>query len=168
MAVSGCVCTGASRATHTIGILFTLLLDVALAVNTTLGEERVVFQTDFGDLELAFYPKASWTPRFLRIRAGTADMCFCAIFACGLQDFTALQRFLMCSLETILHFVSQAAPITVPHILQLARLGAYNTNHFFRQESALHCYKKLHLTQVTSVPLSCFKRPSLPFVDAFI
>lgn len=27
----------------------------------------------------------------------------------------------------------QAAPRTVAHILELAKLGAYNTNHFFRQ-----------------------------------
>jgi len=47
-----------------------------------LSDERLVLQTTFGDLELAFYP--------------------------------------------------DVAPETVAHILKLGRLGAYNTNHFFR------------------------------------
>jgi len=29
-------------------------------------------------------------------------------------------------------FFPDVAPVTVAHILKLARLGAYNTNHFFR------------------------------------
>jgi hypothetical protein len=29
-------------------------------------------------------------------------------------------------------FYPDVAPVTVAHILKLARLGAYNTNHFFR------------------------------------
>lgn len=47
-----------------------------------LSDERLVLQTKFGDLELAFYP--------------------------------------------------EVAPVTVQHILKLGRLGAYNSNHFFR------------------------------------
>jgi len=27
---------------------------------------------------------------------------------------------------------AQVAPVTAPHIMRLAKLGAYNTNHFFR------------------------------------
>jgi len=49
---------------------------------TQLSAERMVFQTDFGRLEMAFYPKA--------------------------------------------------APLTVKHILEVASIGGYNTNHFFR------------------------------------
>jgi len=49
---------------------------------TRLLEERLIFQTSYGDIEMGFYP--------------------------------------------------DVAPVTVQHILQLARLGAYNSNHFFR------------------------------------
>jgi hypothetical protein len=31
-----------------------------------------------------------------------------------------------------LAFFPSVAPVTVAHILELGRLGAYNTNHFFR------------------------------------
>lgn len=43
-----------------------LLLKDAFAVDTTLSEERIVFQTDFGDLELALYPKAGHGLPFVR------------------------------------------------------------------------------------------------------
>lgn len=47
-----------------------------------LSDERLVFSTSFGNIEMAFYP--------------------------------------------------DVAPVTVKHILKLAQLGAYNSNHFFR------------------------------------
>ena len=31
-----------------------------------------------------------------------------------------------------LAFYTEVAPVTAAHILELGRLGAYNTNHFFR------------------------------------
>ncbi|KAK9788704.1 hypothetical protein WJX73_001257 [Symbiochloris irregularis] len=61
-------------------VLLVLALSVAQAFQ--LSEERIVFQTEWGDLQLALYP--------------------------------------------------EVAPETVAHILQLARLGGYNSNHFFR------------------------------------
>lgn len=53
-----------------------------LPTEPRLSEERMVFQTSYGDIEFGFYP--------------------------------------------------DVAPITVQHILKLGRLGAYNSNHFFR------------------------------------
>eukprot|EP01026_Neomeris_dumetosa_P074886 TRINITY_DN783_c0_g1_i2.p1 TRINITY_DN783_c0_g1~~TRINITY_DN783_c0_g1_i2.p1 ORF type:complete len:248 (+),score=30.04 TRINITY_DN783_c0_g1_i2:117-860(+) len=47
-----------------------------------LSKERMVFQTEYGDIEMAFYP--------------------------------------------------EVAPITVQHIITLASMGGYNTDHFFR------------------------------------
>eukprot|EP01024_Parvocaulis_polyphysoides_P017440 TRINITY_DN176_c0_g2_i2.p1 TRINITY_DN176_c0_g2~~TRINITY_DN176_c0_g2_i2.p1 ORF type:complete len:243 (-),score=28.94 TRINITY_DN176_c0_g2_i2:17-703(-) len=47
-----------------------------------LSKERMVFQTEYGDIEMAFYP--------------------------------------------------EVAPITTQHIIKLAQMGGYNTNHFFR------------------------------------
>lgn len=47
-----------------------------------LGDDRIVFQTTFGDIEMALYP--------------------------------------------------DVAPVTSDHILKLAKLGGYNSNHFFR------------------------------------
>jgi cyclophilin family peptidyl-prolyl cis-trans isomerase len=58
------------------------LSDGASGSAPRLSDERLVLQTTFGDLELAFYP--------------------------------------------------DVAPKTVEHILKLGRLGAYNSNHFFR------------------------------------
>mmetsp|Transcript_33287 Transcript_33287/g.55823 ORF Transcript_33287/g.55823 Transcript_33287/m.55823 type:complete len:244 (-) Transcript_33287:104-835(-) len=53
-----------------------------LPTEPRLSEERMVFQTSYGDIEFGFYP--------------------------------------------------DVAPVTVQHILKLGRLGAYNSNHFFR------------------------------------
>eukprot|EP00803_Ostreobium_quekettii_P010471 evm.model.scf_3251.1 EVM.evm.TU.scf_3251.1 scf_3251:3471-6907(-) len=61
------------------------LLASAAAGQPAMGPERVVMTTDFGDIEVGFYP--------------------------------------------------DIAPITVPHILKLFQLGAYNTNHIFRLDA---------------------------------
>lgn len=62
-------------------IVLAALCCPALAASR-LSEERIVFQTTFGDIEMAVYP--------------------------------------------------EVAPITARHILKLAKLGAYNSVHFFR------------------------------------
>lgn len=67
-------------------LLLLALVACAMAAHAAgepeLSDERLVLQTKFGDIELAFFPTV--------------------------------------------------APVTVAHILELGRLGAYNTNHFFR------------------------------------
>ncbi|KAL9680030.1 hypothetical protein QQ045_017903 [Rhodiola kirilowii] len=65
-----------------ISVLILTFSACAFAEEPQLGSARVVFQTNYGDVEFGFYPSV--------------------------------------------------APITVDHIYKLARLGGYNTNHFFR------------------------------------
>ncbi|CAM8950226.1 unnamed protein product [Rhodiola kirilowii] len=65
-----------------ISVLILTFSACAFAEEPQLGSARVVFQTNYGDVEFGFY--------------------------------------------------TNVAPITVDHIYKLARLGGYNTNHFFR------------------------------------
>ncbi|KAG9144731.1 hypothetical protein Leryth_024401 [Lithospermum erythrorhizon] len=58
------------------------IINVTFASEPEMGSTRVVFQTNYGDIEFGFYPSV--------------------------------------------------APKTVEHIFTLARLGCFNTNHFFR------------------------------------
>lgn len=40
-------------------LVFLLCFTVSFCLATRLGDERIVFQTEFGDLELALYPEVS-------------------------------------------------------------------------------------------------------------
>lgn len=82
-----------------------------------MSDERLVFQTRFGDLEMV-------RARLERVRHGipptwrateTSDA------AHSPQRPPALQG-----------FYPDVAPVTVAHILDVAKLGGFNTNHFFR------------------------------------
>lgn len=50
-------------------------------------------------------------------------------------------------------FYPKVAPRTVAHILKLVKLGAYNTNHFFRVSSSLFLGLNHGCTSVTGVKL---------------
>ena len=67
-----------------LACMLMLLGSLADSLEPRLSEERLVLQTEWGNLELAFFP--------------------------------------------------EVAPKTMEHILKLGRLGAYNSNNFFRLE----------------------------------
>ncbi len=80
---------------------------------TRLSRERVVFQTDFGDIHMAFYPEVRFTGYRTAIWSPSGPIPWKFIKFLGPDT-------------------SQVAPKTVQHILKIAELGCYNTNHFFR------------------------------------
>ena len=100
-----------------------------------LSDERIIFQTSFGDIEMALYPEVglssflimtslgSGIAEFARHSRGFQQPYFTACF-CGhkAQRKIAKQR-----AKSV-----QVAPVTSQHILKLAKLGAYNTVSFFR------------------------------------
>ena len=88
-----------------------------------LGDERIIFQTRFGNLELALYPEAR------------------SFQHCSQAPLLPLPqvagRCLSLRIYPILWNKSelvplQVAPVTARHILKLAKMGAYNTVNFFR------------------------------------
>ena len=69
-----------------------------------LSDERFVFQTDFGDIEMALYPDVRASENIhLRSHA-----------------------------ESPAGLPVQVAPVTTAHMLKLIKLGGFNGNHFFR------------------------------------
>lgn len=86
---------------------------------TALSRERLVFQTQYGDLHLAFYPNVSAAGAVLcrHSRQPTSDG------SPGAPPPTPVPPPLHCA---------QAAPKTVDHIKRCGELGLYTTNHFFR------------------------------------
>ena len=89
-----------------------------------LGDERIIFQTRFGNLELALYPEVCPFSGFPVL---------CAFSAIGLTKKD--ERSYMSnplSLRSTQATSLQVAPVTARHILKLAKMGAYNTVNFFR------------------------------------
>lgn len=92
-------------------LLWAVLLHPAAAANR-LSDERIIFQLgEFGQIEMALYPEARRATAELLLNqcsAGSPNVCCCP----------------------------QVAPITTAHILKLAKLGTYNSCHFFRIDQA--------------------------------
>lgn len=106
-------------------------IGASTAALTTLSKERLVLQTEHGDLHLAFYAKVE-TERAAQSR-GAVGSGFrrCRPPAAEpppARSRTAAARPPVCPPAPIL----QAAPKTVEHIKRCGELGLYNTNHFFR------------------------------------
>ena len=106
-----------------LALLALLVTGAARAVR--ISDERVVFQTSFGDLEFGVYEDV----RGLSHSTGGCRFGLMQHTNCVKSTSTAAQadtpEGMTCSRV-------QVAPVTAPHILRLAKLGAYNTNHFFR------------------------------------
>lgn len=93
-----------------------------------LGDERIVFQTKFGNLELALYPEVChFCHRSWKLYQPLLHM---AEQACA--DPVLYYTFKRTGLRIGGVNSLQVAPVTARHILKLAKMGAYNTVNFFR------------------------------------
>ena len=68
-----------------------------------MSDERVVFQTDYGDITFGFWPEVNT---------------LCHLAASELHMY-------WCGTSEILHLRMQVAPVTCEHIFTLVRLGCY-------------------------------------------
>lgn len=86
---------------------------------TALSRERLVFQTAYGDLHLAFYPN---------VRQERMGQSVTGVRTCAAAHAHRTSRRPSRSPQRR----AQAAPKTVDHIRRCGELGLYTTNHFFR------------------------------------
>ncbi len=91
-------------------ICLTVAWQQALALQPKLSDQRMVFQTEYGDLEMAGLQRERVVPLLHQSAPslGSYNMVLPAVYP-------------------------DIAPVTAPHIMELAALGGYNTVSFFRQ-----------------------------------
>ena len=131
------------RAALAAALALACLATWAEAGSPRLSKERLVFQTDFGDLHMAFYPDVSAlasrqrvTLRRRRMRGwGKGSSAWGGGEGRALPAAPAPVTGRHASTPgapTPSHELPQVAPRTVEHMRKLGEMGLFNTNHFFR------------------------------------